>query len=79
MPKMRGYITTFKHKGGDKNINQLMPLCIDNYKLLEICKTICFKTGDLKDVEVDALPVCDGRYIKTKKNMMRDVMLIFAI
>ena len=36
MPKMSGYVKTFKVKDGDKNKNnKLMSLCVDDEKLLE--------------------------------------------
>ena len=35
-------------------------------KLLEKIKTIWTKMEDLKNIELNALPVCDGRYMKTK-------------
>ena len=35
-------------------------------KLLEKCKTIWNKIEDLKNIKLDALPVFDDRYIKTK-------------
>ena len=35
-------------------------------KLLEKYKTIWTKIEDLKTIELNALPVCDDRYTKTK-------------
>ena len=43
-----------------------MPVSIDNEKLLERYKTIWTKIEDLKNIELNALPVYDDRYIKTK-------------
>ena len=41
LPKIHGYVETFKDKGEDKNkSNKLMPLRIDDEKLLEKHKTI---------------------------------------
>ena len=41
MPKMRGYVKTFKVKEGDKDKNnKLMSLHIDDEKLLEKFKAI---------------------------------------
>ena len=41
LPKVSGYVKTFKDKGGYKNKNNnLMSLCIDDDKLLEKYKTI---------------------------------------
>ena len=41
LPKMSGYVNTFKVKDGDKDKNnKLMFFCIDDEKLLEKYKTI---------------------------------------
>ena len=61
MPKMSGYVKTFK----DKN-NKLIYFLIDDEKLLEKYKAIWTKIEDLKNIELNALPVYDDRYIKTK-------------
>ena len=59
MPKMCGYVKTFKVKEGDKDkSNKLMSFRIDDEKLLEKCKAIC--------IELNALPVYDDKYIETK-------------
>ena len=64
---MTGYIKTFKDKGGDKNKNnKLMSLIIDDGKLLKKYKTIWTKIEDLQNIDLEALPAYDGRYIKTK-------------
>ena len=64
---MSRYVTTFKDKGRDKNKNnKLMSLRIDDNKLLEKYKTIWTKTEDLKNIELNGLPVYEDRYIKTK-------------
>ena len=63
MPKMRGYVKTFKVE--DK-INKLMSFHIDDEKLLEKYKTTWIKIENLKNIELNALPVSDDRYIKTK-------------
>ena len=77
MVKMSGYGKTIKVE--DK-INKLVSFHIDDEKLLEkyyylqyyyqksITKsiTIYIKIEDLKNIRLDALPVYDGRYIKTK-------------
>ena len=39
---------------------------MDDERLLEKCKGIWTKTEDLKNFELNALPVYDDRYIKTK-------------
>ena len=43
-----------------------MPLHIDGDKILEKYKTIWTEIEDLKNIELNALPVYDYRYIKTK-------------
>ena len=63
MPKMSGCAKTFKVE--DKN-NKLMYFFIDNEKLLEKYKPIQTKIEDLKNIKLNALPVYDDRYIKTK-------------
>ena len=63
MPKMSGYVKTFKVKEGN---NKLMSFRIDDEKLLEKYKAIRIKIEDLKNIKLNALPVHDDRYIKTK-------------
>ena len=46
---MSGYV-----KEGD---NKLMSFCIDNEKLMEKYKAIWIKVEDLKNIELNALPV----------------------
>ena len=43
-----------------------MSFRIDKEKLLEKYKAIWIKVEDLKNIELNALPVYDDRYIKTK-------------
>ena len=59
MPKMNGYVKTFKDK-----TNKLIYFLIDDEKLLEKYKAIWTKIEDLKSIELNALPVYDNRYIK---------------
>ena len=67
MPKIRAYVKTFKVKNGDKDkSNKLMSFLIYDEKLLEKYKAVWTKIEDLKNIELNALPVYDGRYIKTK-------------
>ena len=61
LPKMSGYVKTFKEKN-----NKLMSMHIYDKNLLEKYKTIWTKIEDLKEVELNVLPVSDNRYIKTK-------------
>ena len=67
LPKVSGNVQTFKDKHGykDKN-NKLVSFRINDEKLLEKCKTIWTKIEGLKNIELNALPVSDDRYIKTK-------------
>ena len=56
-----------KVKNGDKDKNnKLMFFSIGDEKLLEKCKDIWTNIEDLKNAELNALPVYDDRYIKTK-------------
>ena len=67
MSKMSGYVQTFKVKDGDQDkINKLMPFWIDDEKLLEIYKALWTKIEDSQNIKLNALPVYDDRYIKTK-------------
>ena len=64
VPKMSGHVQTFKVKDGDKNENKLMSFHIDDENFLEKHKTIWIKIEVLKNIEWNALPVYDDRYIK---------------
>ena len=66
MPKLNGYVKTFKVKDGDKDKNKLMSFRIDDEKLLEKYEAIRAKIEDLTNNELNTLPVYDDRYIKTK-------------
>ena len=56
------YVTTFKVKDGDKNENnKLMSFRTDDEKLLEKCKAISTMIEDLKNIELNDLPVYDDR------------------
>ena len=73
MPKMSGYVKTFKVKDGDKDKNnKLMLFRKDDEKLLEKYKAIWTKVEDLKNIKLNALPVYDDRYIKTKIKIYGD-------
>ena len=64
---MSGYVKTFKVKDGDKDkSNKLISFQINDGKLLEKYKTIWAKIEDLKNIELNTLPVYDDRYIKAK-------------
>ena len=59
---MSGYVKTFEVKDGDKDKNnKLMFFHIDKEKLFEKYKTICTKIEDLKNIELNSLPVYDDR------------------
>ena len=60
---MSGYVKTFIAKKGD---NKLISFCREDEKLLVKYKAIWTKTEDLKNIELNFLPVYDDRYIKTK-------------
>ena len=64
MLRMSGYVKTIKVKEEDKGkSNKLMSLHIDDKKLLENYKAIWTKIENLKNIELNALPVYDDRYI----------------
>ena len=64
MPKISGYVKTFKVKEGDKDkSNKLMSFCINDQKLLEKYKAIWTEIKNLRNIELNALPVYDDRYI----------------
>ena len=64
---MSGCGKTFKVEEGDKDKNnKLMSLCINDEKLLEKYKANLTKIEDLKNIELNILPVYDDRYIKSK-------------
>ena len=64
---MSGCGKTFKVEEGDKDKNnKLMSLCINDEKLLEKYKANWTKIEDLKNIELNILPVYDDRYIKSK-------------
>ena len=61
LPGISGYIKNFKKKN-----NKLTSLHIDNEKISEKYKTISIMTEDLKNIELNALPVFDSRNMKTE-------------
>ena len=64
MPKMGGYVKTFKVKEGNKDKNnKLMSFCIDDENLLEKHKAIWTKIEGLENIELNALPVYENRDI----------------
>ena len=65
LPKINEYARTFNYKEKNKN-NKLISFCIGDDQLLEKYKTIWTKIDDLKNIELNALPVYDDSYLKTK-------------
>ena len=67
MSNMSEYFKTLKVKdrGKDKS-NKLTSFRKDNEKLLEKYKAIWTEIENLKNIEINALPVYDDRYMKTK-------------
>ena len=55
-----------RHSKLNYKIKKLMPFRIDDEKLLEKYKAISTKIEILKNIELDALPVFDNGYVKTK-------------
>ena len=55
-----------RHSKLNNKKNKLMSFRINDEKLLEKCKDIWTKIEDLKNIELNDLPVYDDRYIKTK-------------
>ena len=56
LPKMSGYVRTFKNIDADKDknkSNKLMSFPIDDEKLLEMYKTIWTKIEDLQNIELN--------------------------
>ena len=77
MSKMSGYVKIFRIKDVDKDKNnKLMSLQVDDGKLLERHEAICTKTEDLKNIELNALPVYNDRYITIKIKTYRDKVYI---
>ena len=56
----------------------LMSFHKDDKELLEKYKAICTKIEDFKNIELNALPVYDNRYIKTnEENNLINFILTF--
>ena len=62
LPKISGYVKAFKVKDGNKD-NKLMSFPIYDEKLLERYKAIWTKIEELKNINLNALPVYDNRYM----------------
>ena len=69
MPKISRYVKSFKVK--DKK-NKLMFIRIDDEKLLKKYKAVWTKIEDFWNVELNALPGHDNRYIKTEIRIYGD-------
>ena len=72
MPKISGCGKTFKIKY--KN-NKLLSIRINGEKLSETYKATWNKTEDFKNIELNALPVYDDGYIKTKIRTYTDTFI----
>ena len=72
MPKMSGYVKTFKVKNGDKDNNKLMYFHIDDEKLSEKYNVTWSKIEELKNIKLNPLPVYHDIYIKTKIRIYGD-------
>ena len=55
-----------------------MSFRIDAEKLLEKCKIIWIKIEDFKNIELNALPVYDDSYIKTKITYHNKIYINFC-
>ena len=77
MAKISEYIKAFKVKGGDKDKNnKSMSFHIDDEKQFEKYKAIWTKSEDIKNIELNVLPVYDDRCIKTKVRTYNDKVYI---
>ena len=56
-----------------------MSFCKDDEKLSEKYKTIWSKVEDLKKAELNALPVYDDKYIKTKTRKQEHTTVKFIL
>ena len=73
MPKMSGFVKTFKVKDVDKyKNNKSTSFRTDDEKLLENYKAIWTKMKDLRNIELNAFRVCDDKYMKTKLRTYHD-------
>ena len=67
MPKISGYVKTFKDKNRDKDKSKkVISFRVDDDKPLIEYKTIWTKIKDLKNIELNSLPVYDAKLIKYK-------------
>ena len=70
LPKVSGYVKTFKGKSGDTNKNsKLLSLLTDDENLLKKFKNFWTKIEDLQNIELNALPVYNDRYKNQNKNI----------
>ena len=70
LPKVSGYVKTFKGKSGDTNKNsKLLSLLTDDENLLKKFKIFWTKIEDLQNIELNALPVYNDRYKNQNKNI----------
>ena len=79
LPKMRGYVKTFKVKDRDKDTNNnLTSFRIDDENLLEIYKTIWTKIEDLKNIELNSYQsmMTDKKKLKYKHMVIKFILNI---
>ena len=70
LPKVSGYVKTFKGKSGDTSKNsKLLSLLTDDENLLKKFKNFWTKIEDLQNIELNALPVYNDRYKNQNKNI----------
>ena len=62
LPKMSGYVKDFKVKDGNKD-NKLISFPIYDEKLLERYRAIWTNIEELKNINLNTLPVYDNRYM----------------
>ena len=78
MPEMSGYVKVFKVIDGDKDKNnKFMSFRIDHENLSENYKAIWAKIKDLSNIELNALPVYDDRYVKIKIRAFGDKVFTY--
>ena len=66
MPKMSGYVKTFKVEEGDQDKNnKFLSFDIDDEELLEKHTAICTKIENFEKIKLNALPVYYDMYIYT--------------
>ena len=79
LPKMSGYIKTFKVKDGNKDKNnKLMSFCMNDEQLLEKYKAFWTKIKYLKNIELSLLLGYDNIYIYIKTKIRTYVDKVYT-